>query len=395
MTKKRKILAITGIRSEYDILYPVINALREDKRFEVKIVVSGAHLSSWHGTSLNNVEKDGFVIADKIDSLLMTNRLTQRPKGLGMLLSSFSQTLEREKPDFILVIGDREESMAAAIAGNYMNTLTVHIAGGDLVYGNADDPVRFAVSSLAHVHCTMCRKHKENLLRMGEEKFRVFWTGNPSFENIKAAPYKSMDELSSFLNFDIEKSSYAVIINHPLSSEEKNSFIQMRILTNALEEFCQETDLKAVGIYPNTDPGAPGILKIIEKSAKSKRIKFFRNLPRDMFINLLRNAMVLIGNSSMGFLESPFYKIPVINAGQRQKGRLNAGNVKFVKHDKKEIKKALYKACSDGKYREHIRRLSNPYLISGKKSSERIREILLSIDIKDKKWYIKKRFPRK
>lgn len=128
--KKKRILAITGIRSEYDILFPVLNALQKDDSFELGIVVSSAHLSEFHGHTINQIEKDGFDILDKIDCLFNTNRNIQRSKGVGILTLSLSQTIERYHPDFILVVGDREESIAAAIVGNYSNTLVGHIEIG-------------------------------------------------------------------------------------------------------------------------------------------------------------------------------------------------------------------------------------------------------------------------
>src|SRR5688572_11357940 len=125
--KKVKVLAVTGIRSEYDILFPIINRLNQDTYFDLKLVVSGAHLSDWHNNTLKRIEEDGFTIADKIDSLLMTNRNVQRPKGLGILTHSLTQVVEREAPDFLLVVGDREESIATAMVGNYMDVLTAHV----------------------------------------------------------------------------------------------------------------------------------------------------------------------------------------------------------------------------------------------------------------------------
>ena len=144
----KKVLAITGIRSEFDILYPIILELNNNPDIELKLVISGSHLSDWHGNLLEQLESDGFEIADMVDSLLMTNRNTQRVKGIGMLMLGLSQTVEREKPDLLFVIGDREESIATALVGNYMNILTAHFGGGDTVFGNADDPIRFAVSKL-------------------------------------------------------------------------------------------------------------------------------------------------------------------------------------------------------------------------------------------------------
>ncbi|NQU88814.1 MAG: UDP-N-acetylglucosamine 2-epimerase, partial [Mariniphaga sp.] len=142
-----KILVSTGIRSDYDILYPVLSELKKAYH-ELVIVVSGAHLSNQHNNTYQRIIEDGFKIADKVDTLLSTDRAIQRSKGTGLLIQGLTQTVERTDPDFLLVLGDREESIATAIVGNYMEKLVVHIGGGDPVYGNADDPVRFAVSKL-------------------------------------------------------------------------------------------------------------------------------------------------------------------------------------------------------------------------------------------------------
>lgn len=386
--KTKKFLAITGIRSEYDILYPVIKKLSETPDFDVKVVVSGAHLSDWHGNTVEKVEEDGFEIADKIDSLLMTNRKTQRAKGVGILTQALCQTVEREQPDFLLVVGDREESIATAVVGNYMDILVAHIGGGDPVYGNADDPIRFAVSKLAHIHFVTSRSYAENLKRIGEEEFRIFFAGNPAYANIANTDRISLEEVSSILNFDISDNRYVVLLKHPLSSEKESAYKQMKITLQAIQEFAEETNIKVVGIYPNTDPGSYDILNAIEE-LKSDRIKFYKTLSRNIFVNLMRNTLALIGNSSMGILEAPFYKLPVVNIGNRQKGRLNAGNVEFVDHDIELIKKKLSKACFDKGYRKHIAELENPY--GDEKAPERIRDVLLSIDLNDRKWHIKRK----
>ena len=199
MSEKKKILAVTGIRSEYDILYPVISFLNKQKEFSVKIAVSSAHLSDWHGYTVEKIIADGFEIADKIDCLLMTNRETQRVKGTGLLTYALSQTIERENPDFLLVVGDREESIATAINGNYMNIITAHIGGGDPVWGNADDPIRMAVSKLAHIHFTTTQQYANNLINhLYEDEYRVLFTGNPALSNIKNLPTLSLNQLSRF-----------------------------------------------------------------------------------------------------------------------------------------------------------------------------------------------------
>jgi GDP/UDP-N,N'-diacetylbacillosamine 2-epimerase (hydrolysing) len=386
--KKKKILAVTGIRSEFDIFYPILNVLNNDERFELKLVLSGAHLSDWHGNFINEISKKGFIIADKIDSLIMTNRVTQRIKGLGMLQTGLSQTVERENPDILFVIGDREESIATALVGNYMNKLVAHLGGGDSVYGNADDPIRFAVSKLSHIHFTTSKKYADNLISTGEEKFRVFNVGNPANENIINTPNLNLTDLSKFLNFDLKNHNYFVLLKHPLSSEKESAFKQMNLTLMAAQQFCKKNNFKVVGIYPNTDPGSYDILNSI-KSIENSSIKFFKNLPTNIFVNLIRNAKALVGNSSMGILEAPCYKLPVVNVGNRQLGRLNAGNVEFVDYDLKNILKAIEKACFNQDYRKMIKEIINPF--GDGTSSEKIKKILLDLDLDDTKWHIKKK----
>jgi len=388
MLKKRKVLAITGIRSEYDILYPVIKCLR-DAGFEVKLVVSGAHLSPWHRETVRKIEEDGFEIADKIDTLFMTNRTTQRVKGVGILTYALSQTVEREKPNFLLVVGDREESIATALVGNYMDILTAHIRGGDPVYGNADDPIRFAVSKLAHIHLVTAKEYAENLRKIGEEEFRIFWVGNPVYTSISWVKKKSLTEISEFLKFDIKDERFGVFLKHPLSYEKEEAYFQMKTSLKAVKTFAKRYNFKFVGIYPNTDPGSYDILRAIEEEEDREHIKFFKTLPREIFVNLMRQAKVLVGNSSMGILEAPFYKLPVVNIGKRQMGRLNAGNVEFVDYNQNAIIKAIEKAIFDEGYREYVRNLNNPY--GDEKNAYRIVAVLKEIDVSDKKWYVKKK----
>lgn len=384
---KIKILAVTGIRSEYDILYPVIKKMQNDPSFEVVLAVSSAHLSEWHNFTLRKIEEDGFKIVDKLDSLFMTNRNVQRSKGVGILTYALSQTVEREQPDFLFVVGDREESIATAIVGNYMNILVAHLGGGDPVFGNADDPIRMAVSKLAHIHFTTAQAYAENLIHMKEDKFRVFFSGNPALANIKNVPQKSIAEVAEHLSFDIKDGNYIVLVKHPLSSEEGDAYEQMKVTLSALEKFCATYNYKVVASYPNTDPGSYDIIRAIKEFENKPFIKFNNTLPREYFVNLMRNAKALIGNSSMGILEAPFYKLPVVNVGNRQQGRLNAGNVKFVKHQQEEIVKALEEACLDNDYRLKIKNLLCPY--GNGNAPEIILETIKGINPKDKKWLVK------
>ena len=377
-----KILAVSGIRSEYDILYPVLKKL--NKNFDLKVVVSGAHLSDWHGSTADRVLDDGFEIVDRIDSLLTTNRRVQRSKGVAQLISGLSQTVERVNPDMLLVVGDREESIATAIVGNYMNILVAHIGGGDPVWGNADDPIRMAVSKLAHVHFTTASPYSENLISMGEDSWRVCFCGTPGLDNVVKEPVLDIDQVSKFIGTQLD--NYIVVLKHPLSSEHESAYEQMRAALEAIEKVCVDKDLIAVCITPNSDPGSHEILSAY-REFESDRIVLTQTLPRKHFVNLIRNAKALVGNSSMGILEAPMYGLPVVNIGNRQRGRLNAGNVEFVGYESSEIRTAIEKAVFNLEYRQMVAELENPY--GQGNAADVILEFVSKIDLNDQRWLVK------
>ncbi|MDC1038370.1 UDP-N-acetylglucosamine 2-epimerase [Candidatus Marinimicrobia bacterium] len=381
-----RLLCVTGIRSDYDILYPVLSELKKANH-ELIIVVSGAHLSDQHNNTYKRIIEDGFQIADKVDTLLSTDRAVQRSKGTGLLIQGLTQTVERTDPDFLLVLGDREESIATAIVGNYMEKLVVHIGGGDPVYGNADDPMRFAVSKLAHIHCCTAQPYAENLQKIGEENFRIFFTGNPAYANIDFVPVIEKENLMNQL--DIKSKNYIVIIKHPLSSEVEFAGEQMETALKSLDAFCDKHNFQVVCIPPNSDPGSHKMKIVLEKYSEKDWLIKAETLPRLQFINLMRHARALVGNSSMGILEAPYYKLPVVNIGNRQQGRLNAGNVEFVPYINDEIILAVEKATLDEEYRQKIKNLKNPFGDSS--APQKVMEAIESVDINDRKWYVKQK----
>ena len=384
--RKLKILVSTGIKSDYDILYPVLSELKKANH-ELIIVASGAHLSDQHNNTYQRIITDGFKISDKVDTLLSTDRVVQRSKGTGLLIQGLTQTVERTEPDFLLVLGDREESIATAIVGNYMEKLVVHIGGGDPVYGNADDPMRFAVSKLAHIHCCTAQKYADNLKNIGEEDFRIFFTGNPAYANIDFVPVMEKPELMKEL--DIIRENYIVLIKHPLSSEVDDAGEQMEVTLKSLEQFCDKHNFQVICIPPNSDPGSHEIKTVLEKYSDRDWLIKAETLPRLQFINLMRHSRALVGNSSMGIVEAPHYKLPVVNIGNRQQGRLNAGNVEFVSYKKEGIIKAIEKATLDNDYREKISNLKSPYGDSS--APQKVMKAIESVDLNDRKWYVKQK----
>ena len=373
---KKLVLAVTGIRSEYDIMSSVFRAIDNHPKLELNLAVTGAHLSENFGYTINEIENDGFKIVDHIESLLSGNKESLRVKGLGIQLQGLVQTVLRIKPDFLLVLGDREESIATALVSTYMNIPLVHISGGDRVIGNADDQIRHAVTKLAHIHLTTNLESRNRILALGEQKFRVHNVGNPGLDRMIKTKKLSNSQLSKNLNFNIHKNEpYIILIQHALSSEVSGAYEQMKTTLEAVKKM----EIKTIISFPNSDAGGLEIIRAISEYEEIPFIYSAKNIPRLEFVNLMRGAACLIGNSSAGILEAPLLKLPVINIGNRQKGRLHAQNVEFVSHNKSKIIRAIKKAVFDKEYIKKVQKCSNPY--GDGKSSDRIAQILASVKI--------------
>lgn len=387
MKNKIRILAVTGTKSEYNIIFPLLKALEEHNDYILEVIVSGAHLSEPHGFTVEMIEKDGFTVSDKIYSLFSTDKPVQRALATSTLISGLCQTVTRIKPDILLVVGDREESIAVTVVGNYCDILTFHVGGGDPVYGNSDDPIRTAVSKLAHVHFTTTQSYADNLILSGEDPWRICNIGTPGLDILHEEKLLSKDFILNKL--DLPNKNYLVVIKHPLSSEVKEATFQMDVTLCALESFCASTDMIAIVLQSNNDPGSFAMVGRVDSSENSS-IFFRPTLDRKTFVNLIRHSTTLVGNSSMGILEAPMYGLPVVNIGNRQKGRLNAGNVEFVGYDSVAIIQKLQRACFDEEYREKVKNLKNPY--GDGKAAEKFIKFIANIDYKNKEWTTKSCF---
>lgn len=374
-----KILAVTGIRSEYFILQPIFEEIVKRSDLTLKVVVTGTHLSPLYGDTYRLIEQDGFETI-KLETLISSDRLSGRSKSLGIQIMGLTDIVLLEKPDWLLVLGDREESLATATVGTYMNIPVAHVCGGDRVVGNIDDSVRHAVTKLAHLHFPTTEENGKRILKMGEEPWRVNIVGNPALDSIRKQPNLSYDKLNRSLGTDLdEKEPFILLIKHPLSSELEKSQEQMGITLQAVAELGIETII----IYPNSDAGSFKMITEIERYTEMYSfMKAYRTLPRDIFVNLQRKAALLLGNSSSGILEAPFLKLPVVNVGKRQKQRQHAENIIFVTHDKELIKAAINKVLSDQSFKRICENCSNPY--GDGYSGKRIAKIIAETKIDEK-----------
>jgi GDP/UDP-N,N'-diacetylbacillosamine 2-epimerase (hydrolysing) len=379
MNKKRKILGVTGIRSEYDIMSSVFNAISSHQNLNLQLVVTGAHLSEAYGETINEIKRDGFEIVDEIESLINGDRDSSRASGLAIQLQGLIQTVARIRPDILLVLGDREESITTALVGTYLNIPVIHIGGGDRVIGNADDQIRHAVTKLAHLHLVTNKESEQRVLQLGEQAFRVFNVGNPGLDRFFSMPQLTLPELSKSINFHIDENEpLLLLIQHPLSTEIEHAYKQMKISLEAISDL----GIKTILSYPNSDAGSQQMIRAIQEFESLPNLFVAKNIPRLEFINLLRRTTCLLGNSSAGILEAPLLKIPVVNIGNRQKGRLHANNVQFVPHNKSQIISAIKQAVFDKNYRDTVYNCENPY--GDGQSSKRIADIIATVSLDEK-----------
>ena len=379
-TKVRRILAFTGIRSDYDLLSGIYQTLAKSADFEFGLIVSGAHLSSTYGSSIDAIRRDGLPVIAEIETLIDANSRSARLKALGGLLYSSIHDVVKFAPDLILFPGDREDVMAAALIGAYLDIPTAHFFGGDhATDGNVDNAVRHAASKLSSLHFVSTESHKQRLIAIGESPHRIFVVGNPALDAFREAPTISPQDLSAACGFDVG-STYAVVIYHPIMGQEKICASEYR----AILESILSTKVHAVIALPNVDAGNKSILEVAHEYRDRSSLHFIKHLDRGVFVNLLRGAKFLVGNSSAGILEAPMLKLPVINVGSRQRGRTAAHNVQFVEGDATAIRTAIDHSMSKD-FALSLEGMISPY--GDGKSCARFVSLLRTLDFKT---YLKK-----
>ena len=360
---KNRIIGITGCRSEYDIIFSVLKEIQKDVSFDVSLIACGAHLSGNFGYTVSEIERDGFLIADRIHNLMDSDREAGKAKGAGILMVGLSDSLDRLQPDYVMVVGDREEAVVTGIVCTYLGIPLIHLCGGDRTSpkaGDVDEPIRHATSKLANIHFTMNEAHKERLLKMGEEPWRVCNTGNPALDRFKEVESMDKKEILKYFQFnheeDLEK-PLILIIQHVISGEATDG---ARQIENTLEATTR-LECNCIINYPNSDMGSREMINVIERYRKLPNVRITKHIPRNEFVNLLRNIDLLVGNSSMALLEGSFLKIPAINVGERNRNRMNGGNVVFVKADTSKIEEVARKILFNKEFSDNLKNCKSVY----------------------------------
>lgn len=370
---KRKIAVVTGTRADYGIFYSVLKEIEKNEELELKLIVCGMHLSSQYGMTINEIKKDGFEIADKFETILSGDTGCCMAKSVGMTMMNMADSFSRIEPDILLILGDRGEMLAAASAAIHMNIPVAHIHGGE-VTGTVDESIRHAITKLSHIHFPATEDSRERIIKLGERKENVYVVGAPGIDYIKNAEYLNREEMEK--RFDIEKGKIFLMTQHPVTTERDQVEYQIRETMEAVVSLGEQTIIT----YPNSDNGGREIIKVIEEyREKHKFLKVFKNLSQVEYLSLVNLADVMIGNSSSGIIEASSFKLPVVNIGTRQNGRLRACNVIDVDYGKENVKAGIEKALYSKEFIEKLQNCKNPY--GDGNAGKRIADILTKVHI--------------
>jgi UDP-N-acetylglucosamine 2-epimerase (non-hydrolysing)/GDP/UDP-N,N'-diacetylbacillosamine 2-epimerase (hydrolysing) len=383
----RKIAVITGTRAEYGLLYWIIKGMHDDLELELQLIVTGMHLSTEFGMTVNEIEKDGFPIADRVEMLLSSDSEESISTSMGIGMIGFASSYKRLKPDMLIVLGDRFEILSAVCATIPFRIPVAHIHGGESTEGLIDESIRNAVTKMSHIHFTATEKYKKRVIQMGENPDNVFSYGAPGLDNITNLNLPNKDDLLKVLKLDGQE-KIGIVTYHPVTLEENTAGKQMSKLLEALKLF---KDIFWIFTLPNADTGGREIIEKIKEFTHNnpKHGKDFQSLGQLRYLSLLKYVEVMVGNSSSGLTEAPSFELPVVNIGDRQLGRIRTKNVVDVcECEMGPIVDGIRKATAP-EMKKSLQGLKNPYGegCSSGKIVEKVKSIQLGEALIKKNFY--------
>ena len=374
--QRRKICFITERRADYSRFKPIMKAVQKSNKLELQLIVTGMHLLKHYGETKRVVKNDGF----KIDAVLPMFRKNDTDDGasmsraLGRALIGFSDLFKKMKPDIIFAGFDIGANFAAAIAGMHQNIHVAHIQGGE-VSGTIDEIIRHGITKFAHIHFPPTKKSAERIIRMGENPKYVFNVGSPNVDTIRNTSYKSRGDIFKKYNLNPKK-KLVIFSQHPVTTEVDDVIRQITTSIGAIKDIAKKYGTETLVIYSNNDAGGQRIVKELKKL----NMRVVPHIVFEDYINLLKEAAVLVGNSSTGIHEAPSFGLPAVNIGTRQQFRERGKNVIDVPHNRDKIFKAVEKALLDKAFLKKVRASKNPY-DSGKNVAQTIVRILETIKL--------------
>jgi len=370
----KKIVFITGTRADYGKIKSIMNMLQKDEDFSLRIFATGMHMLAEYGSTYREIIKDGFTNIYKYinyrKGIDMDEALSSTIKGLG-------DYVKEEKPDMIVVHGDRLEALAGAIVGAMNNIYVAHIEGGEKS-GTIDESIRHAITKLAHVHFVANEEAKKRIMQMGEEEANIYIVGSPDIDIMMNEKLPSIEKVKA--RYEISFDEYAIVMFHPVTTSYDYMSDYAKIFVNAL----RESGDNYVVILPNNDSGRDFIVHEYKKLAGNDHFAIFPSLRFEYFLSLLKNAKYIIGNSSAGIREAGIYAVPAIDVGDRQKDRydLNCEEIINTDYDKEQILEAIREAKK--------KKLSPSFVFGDGNSAQYVMDVLKQDMFWEKK--IQKRF---
>jgi UDP-N-acetylglucosamine 2-epimerase (non-hydrolysing)/GDP/UDP-N,N'-diacetylbacillosamine 2-epimerase (hydrolysing) len=370
-SRKRKIAAVTTSRSDYAHLRWLLHDLSKHPQVDLQVIAMGPHLSPEFGSTVTEISKDARAVT-QLECLLSSDSDVGMAKTLGLATLGLADTLGHMRPDLMLLIADRYEMLAPASVALTLRIPIAHIEGGETTAGAIDDAVRNAITKMSHLHFACTRTAKQRLIAMGEQPWRVTYSGSLSIDNLRRSRLAGKRKIEKQLGISLDGQRQTILaLYHPVT-------LMKDTVQEATETFAAlaKSKQQILFIYPNADAGSRQLIAMAERFvARSPRSKLLVNLDHTAYLGLLRNVDLLIGNSSSGVIESTSLGIPALNIGIRQQGREHAANVLDVPARRQEIREAIRHALSPD-FRQSVQDLENPY--GNGRASQIITEVLTS-----------------
>lgn len=376
-SSRRSLGVVTVARSDFGYYLPILRTIQQEPRLELRLYVSGMHLAPEFGNTVELVEASGFPIAERVPLRLESDSPECVARAMGEGVSGFARVLARRRPDLLVVLGDRFDMFPAALAALPFKIPVAHICGGELTEGAIDDALRHALTKVSHLHFTETEEYSRRVRQMGEEAWRVHTVGNPSLDNLRTLRRMTAPEISARVRLDSTK-PFLLVTFHATTLEFEQAGRQADELLAAL----RSAGLPVLFTMPNADTGGREILERIRAYvAAHPQSKLVDNLGTELYFSVMSRATAMVGNTSSGIVESASFQVPVVNVGNRQKGRPRPANVIDVGYSRREIQAGIAKALRP-RFRVSLRRLKNPF--GDGHAADRIVKRLAEVPINDR-----------
>jgi len=358
MTKRKSFCVITGSRADYGILSFFLKELQKSKFFDLKLIVTCMHLLPKYGNTYKEILKDKIKIYKKIKLPLKGDRIIDISKATGIGVKKYTEALDKIKPDFVIILGDRFEALAFAIASLFLKIPIIHIHGGESTSALIDDSIRHSITKMSNIHFVSNKFYKQRIINMGEDPKTIYTLGSLALDNMKNIRYFSKKEIEKKLNFKFDEKNLLFTL-HPETLGKKELINNIDLI---LKELAKLKKTKIIFTMPNVDMGNIDIFKKLQKFVKRNKTKslIIKSMGQQLYFSSLNHVDVVIGNSSSGVIEVPSFGVPTINLGKRQLGRLKPKSVLNCDFNSKKFRQCLNKSFSKS-FKKKINKMKNPY----------------------------------